>query len=67
MGPLDVLRGAWRLLWRSLGVLELFLLSPGGSPGHSWGDPGRHGDVLGGSLGDHVGDQVPQTLCKPVF
>ena len=25
VGPRDVLRGAWRLLWGSSGVLELFL------------------------------------------
>ena len=67
VGPGDVLRCAGRLLWGSLGLLELFVCSPGESPGHFWGNLGCAWEVLGGSLGEPVGDQVLQTLRTPMF
>ena len=67
MGLHDVLGGAWRLLWGSLGVLELFLSSLGGRQGIIGGLLGVLGRSFGGSLGDPVGDQVRQTLRTRMF
>jgi hypothetical protein len=53
-----------------LGVLGgpgVVLVKPWGSPGPLWGTLGGPWGVLGGSLGDPVGDQVPQTLRTPMF
>ena len=60
-------RRPWGWLEAHLGVLEPLLSSPGRSAGLSWGTLGGPWEVLGGSLGDPVGDQVRQTLRTPMF